>query len=229
MTEYELELRLRAVARELDVQAPPFDPARLRRVARQRLRRRVVAVTCAVVVGVVAAPTAFSALTHLFAVDEVPELGTLGPGIAPPFAGRSVPVEALGSSAPFRVRMIPSLGPPDEVRVRDDISGGMVTIVYGGGGILLSQWRTRDVEARIALVPVTGVAEDVSVGELPALWIAGTARGTFALTGADGAVHRESFEVGAGTLLWKHGELTYLLQGAGSAAEATRLAAEVED
>ena len=113
---------------------------------------------------------------------------------------------------PFRVRLITSLGAPDETRVRDDITGGMATIVYEGGRLLLTQWRTTDVPARIALVPVSGAAEDVTIGDLPALWIEGTARGTFTLIGADGEVHRESFEVGTGVLLWNDGAMTFLLQ-----------------
>ena len=178
--------------------------------------------------GVAAAPAAVSALQHLFDVDEVSELGPLAPGVAPPFAGRSVPVDAVQAAVPFRVRMISSLGAPDDARVRDDITGGMVTIVYEGGRILLTQWRTTDVAGRIALVPASGAAEDVAIGDLPALWIEGTARGTFTLIGADGAVHRESFEVGTGVLLWNDGAMTFLLQGAGSKAEAMRLAAEVD-
>ena len=43
-------------------------------------------------------------------------------------------MDAVQASAPFRVRMIASLGAPDDARVRDDITGGMVTIAYGGGG-----------------------------------------------------------------------------------------------
>jgi hypothetical protein len=229
MAEHELELRLRAAARELDVQAPAFDRGRLPSVPRRRIRGRVVALACVVALaGVVAAPSAVSALRHLFDVDEVPELGPLAPGVAPPFAGRSVPVNDLQSSVPFRVRMISSLGPPDDARVRDDVTGGMVTNVYGGGRILLTQWRTTDVFPRIALVPVRGAAEDVTVGDLPALWIEGAARGTFTLIGADRAVHRESFEVGTGALLWNDDAMTFLLQGAGSKAEAMRLAAEVD-
>jgi hypothetical protein len=84
----------------------------------------------------------------------------------------------------------------------------MVTLVYGP--LVLTQWRTRDVDARIAIVPGSGAAEDVAVGDLPALGIGGTARGTLTLIGADAAVHRESFDVGSGVLLWKAGEMTFL-------------------
>ncbi len=228
MAEHELELRLRAVARELDAQAPAFDLGLLRAAPRRRIRGRVVALVCVALAGVAATPAAVSALQRLFDVDEVQELGPLAPGVAPPFAGRSVPVDAVQSSVPFRVRMISSLGAPDDARVRPDITGGMVTFAYGGGRILLTQWRSTDVHARIALVPVSGAAEDVTVGDLPALWIEGSARGTFTLIGADGAVHRESFDVGAGVLLWKDDAMTFLLQGAGSKADATRLAAAVD-
>jgi hypothetical protein len=229
MAEHDLELRLRAVARELDARAPAFDVGVLRSVPSRRIRGRVVAFACVVALaGVAVAPAAVSALQHLFEVDEVPELGPLAPGVAPPFPGRSVPVDGIQASVPFRVRMISSLGAPDEARVRDDIKGGMATIVYGGGSILLTQWRTSDVAGRIALVPVSGAAEDVTVGDLPALWIEGTARGTFTLIGADGTVHRESFDVGTGVLMWNDGPMTFLLQGAGSKAEAIRLAAGVD-
>ena len=189
MAEHELELRLRAAARELDAQAPAFDLGLLRSRAssadsrkgrRARVRRRAWP----------ASPRR-RPRSRRYSICSTStrcrSSAPLAPGVAPPFAGRSVPVDAVQASVPFRVRMIPSLGAPDEARVRDDITGGMVTIAYEGGRILLTQWRTTDVHARIALVPVSGAAEDVAVGDLPALWIEGTARGTFTLIGADGA------------------------------------------
>ena len=224
--ELELEVRLRAVTGMLDAQVPAFDVARLRRVGRQRARRTIIALVCVVVVGVAAAPAAVSSLRQLFEVEPVPGLGPLEPGVAAPFAGRRVPLDVARASSAFPVRTIGSLGAPDEARVRDDIAGGLVTVVYGGGAIRLAQWRTTDVDARIAIVPAEGHARDVTVGVLPALWIEGTARGTFTLVGADGTVHRESFEVGGGVLLWKDDGMTFLLQGVGSTTQATSLAAD---
>jgi hypothetical protein len=53
--------------------------------------------------------------------------------------------------------------------------------------------------------------------------------GNVHLVGADGAIHKESFEVGRGALLWRDGRVTLLLQGAGSRPHAVALAAEVSD
>jgi hypothetical protein len=227
MAERDLELRLRAAAHALDADAPAFDVGRLRASPRRSLRKRAALACVAALVAIAVAPAAVSALRHVFEVDDVTELGPLAPGVAPPYAGISVPVADLDAAAPFRVRRISSLGPVDEARVRTDITGGMVTLVYRGG-ILLTQWRSADVSPRIALVPIRGTAEDVAVGSDPALWVAGEARGTFTLIGADGGVHRESFEVARGALLWRDDELIYLLQGALSKASAVELAESVD-
>jgi hypothetical protein len=228
MAEHELELRLRAVARALDAQAPTFDPAVLRDAPRRRIRPKVVALAAAVaLVALAAAPAAVSGLRDLFGVDEVKDLGPVAPDVTPPFEGRQVPPHELQRAVPFPVRTISAHGAPDAAYVRDDIAGGMATVVYRDGRILLTQWPADRVDARIAVVPASGRAEKTRVGGLPALWIEGTARGTFTLIGADGGIHRERFDIGTGVLLWKEDGIAFLLQGAGSKVEATRLAAEV--
>ena len=226
MTEHELELRLQAAARALDAHAPAFDSARLRRAPRRHLRTTAVAFVAVAAIGVAAAPGAISGLRGLFGVDEVTELGPVPDGVAAPFEGRQVSSEAVAEFSPFRVRLISSLGSPEAAYVRDDIAGGMVTIRYGQ--MLLTQWREADVDARIAIVPASGVAEEVEVGRLPGLWIEGTARGTFTLVGADGTIHRERFDVGAGALLWKADGMAFLLRGAGPKDEAASIAARVD-
>jgi hypothetical protein len=228
MAEDQLELRLRAVARALDADAPTFDPAVLAGVRRRRPRATVVARAAALALaGVAVAPAAVSTLRGLFEVEKVDQLGP-APGVTPPFEGRRVPVEALQDEMPWRVRLISSRGTPDDAYVRDDITGGMATVVYGR--TVLTQWRSVDVTARIEMVPGHGAAEDVTVGSerLPALWTEGAARGTFTLIGADGTVHRERFEVGPGALLWKDDGMSFLLQNAGEEQAATQLAARVE-
>ena len=224
MPEHELDLRLRAVARALDADAPAFDPALLRDAPRRRFRTAAVAFVAVAALGVAAAPGAVSGLKSLFGVDEVKELGPLPYGVTDPFEGRQVPPKEVLNAAPFPVSLVTSLGSPDAAFTRDDITGGMITLVYGQ--TRLTQWRETDVDARIAIVPAGGVAEDVKIGRLPALWIEGTARGTFTLIGADGTVHRERFEVSPGVLLWKADGMAFLLQGAPK-SEALQLAAEV--
>ncbi len=80
---------------------------------------------------------------------------------------------------------------------------------------------------RITIVPASGTTEDVTVGRLRAVWIAGTARGTISVVGADGATHRELFDVADGALLWRDGDVAFLLQGAEAKAYAEQLAAQV--
>jgi hypothetical protein len=228
MAERELELRLRAAVRTLDRQAPAFDVGRLPAPSTRRATKTTVAVVCvlAMALGATAAPAAVSAIRGLFHVDVVSQLGPLEPGVAPPGPGRSVPVDVVQATAPFRVWTIRSLGLPSDARVRDDVVGGMVTLVYPDETVL-TQWRTADASARVAVVPGSGSAQDVEVGESPGLWIEGGARGTLRLTGADATIHRESFDVGPGALLWKQDGRTLLLQATGSRARAVDLGREV--
>jgi nitrous oxidase accessory protein NosD len=228
MAEDALELHLRAAAAALDEHAPAFDTGRLRPAGRPP-RRPIVALVCVLaLVGVAAAPATISAIRDLFAVDVVAELGPLAPGVAPPMPGRTVSVAEARAYAPFAVRTIPTLGEPDGARVRDDVAGGMVTVIYSGGRVLLTQWRTAAVSARVAVVPVDGTAEDVVIGDsVSALWIEGAARGTLSLVGADGTRHGESLDVGSGVLLWERNG-TALLLGGGTKGTALELAESVE-
>jgi hypothetical protein len=154
--------------------------------------------------------------------------------VTAPFDGVQVTPEEVRTAFPFGARTIPSLGTPHAAFKRIDIAGGMVSVTYDEGRIALTQWPADRVDARIALVPTSGTAEDVKIGRLPALWIEGTARGTFTLIGADpftligadGTVHKERFDVEKGALLWKQDGVALLLQGAGSKERATKLAAE---
>ena len=172
------------------------------------------------------APAAVSALgENSSASTPSPSSGRSRP-TSPAYLGRPAAPEDARAAVPFPVRTIPSLGAPSAAYVRDDVAGGLVTLAFDEGRVMLAQWPADGVEARVAVVPVEGTAEDVTAGPLRALWIAGTARGTFTLVGADGAVHRELFEVSAGALLWREGGVGLLLQGAGSKARALELAAD---
>jgi hypothetical protein len=223
MSEHELQLRLRAVARALDADAPAFDPATLRTSTR---RRWAVAIAAALAV-LALAPAAISALGHLFEVERVPELGPVPADVAPPLGvlGRLVELPEAQQTVAFRLRTIPMLGEPEAVYVRDDIVGGTVVVAYGND-IRLRQWSTAGVRTRTEIVPSTGTAEELTAGRLRALWIEGTARGTFTVTGADLELHKELFDVAPGALLWQDGGVAFLLQGAGTKENAARLAAD---
>ena len=228
MSEHELELRLRSVARELDADAPAFDPALLAGVRIRNVRRLLIALAAvAALTGITVAPAAVSALGDLFDVDRVPALEGVAPDVAPPHLGRQVSQDTAQAAVPFLVRTIPTLGTPDAIYVRDDIVGGTVTTAYDGNRILLTQWPVADVHPRLTIVPAGSTAEDVTAGDLRALWIAGAARGTISVIGADGATHRELFDVADGALLWRNDGVAFLLQGAGTKAHAAELAAQV--
>jgi hypothetical protein len=224
MSEHQLELRLQAAARALDAVAPTFDPVVLRRVRTRRIRPRFVAI--AAVLALVGAPAAVSGLSELFGVDEVKELGPVPADVAGPFEGVQVTPEAVRKAFPFGARTIPSLGTPHAAFIRNDIAGGMVSVTYDEGRIVLTQWPDKRIDTRITIVPTSGTAQDVKIGKLPGLWIEGTGRGIFTLIGADGTVHKERFDVDKGALLWKQDGLALLLQGAGSQERATKLAVE---
>jgi hypothetical protein len=224
MSEHQLELRLQAAARSLDSVAPTFDPAVLRGARPRRVHPRIVAI--AAVLALIVAPAAVSGLSELFGVDEVKELGPVPADVAAPFDGVQVTPEAVRKAFPFGARMIPSLGAPHAAFIRNDIAGGMVSVTYDEGRIVLTQWPADRIDTRITLVPTSGTAEEVKIGKRSGLWVEGAGRGIFTLIGADGTVHKERFDVEQGALLWKQDGVALLLQGTGSQERATKLAAE---
>jgi hypothetical protein len=228
MGEHELELRLRSVANALDADAPVLDAAALGAVRPRRFRPAFAVLAAVVAVaGVAVAPAAISALGDVFHVEVASELRPVPADVVPGYLGPPVTLDAARASVPFELRTIPSLGAPDSAHKRDDIGGGMVTLAYRGAGALLTQWTAADVGVQVTVVPAGGTAEDATVGPNRALWIAGTARGTFTVVGADGLLHRELFDVADGALLWRADGVAFLLQGAGTKENAARLAAGV--
>ena len=181
----------------------------------RRIRGRVVALACVVALaGVAVAPAAVSALQHLFDVDEVSELGAARAGCRAPVRGteraggrrsglgpvpRADDLVARSSRRRPRARRHHGRNGDDRLRGRQDPAHPVA-----------DDRRARPHRAR----PCQRRGGGRRGRDLPALWIEGAARGTFTLIGADGAVHRESFEVGTGVLLWNDGAMTFLLQGA---------------
>ncbi len=227
MTEREAEQQLRAAALALDALAPPFDPALLRAGRRPRVRWLLaVAAGTAVLAGLVVEPAALSSVARFLGVTSVDEL-TPRVDVAPPILGPAVSGEAAARHVAFPLREITALGEPERFYGREDVGGGMVSMSYAGG-VVLTQWSADAVDASVEVVATRGVAEDAAVGSSPAMWIAGEARGTFVVVGADGELHREAFDVRDGVLAWEAAGVGFLLRGARSKDDAVRLAASVD-
>jgi hypothetical protein len=226
MSDPALEQRLRAAGRLLDASAPRFDSTSLAAPRRRRTGLLLVAALCAAAVAAVAAqPSALSSVTRFLHITAVDELRPVR-GVAGPFRGERVTRAGAAGYVAFDVHEIGALGEPARFYGRIDVLGGMVSVVYPGG-IVLTQWAAGDVAVRVEVVEARAVAEDVAVGPLPGVWVAGEARGTFAVTGADGERHYERFRVTDGALTWEAAGVGFLLSGARSKEEARRLAKSV--
>ena len=105
MNEHELELRLRAAAWTLDERAPSFDLSRLPTRRARRIPRGIV-IACIALAAVAAAPIAVPAIRGLFEVDEVPALGPLEYGVAPPLAVRRGACQEAAREARSRVAVL---------------------------------------------------------------------------------------------------------------------------
>ena len=221
----ELEARLHAAAATLDASAPRFDPALLTERPRRRRLLVAAAVVAAVAAGVVAQPDARSAVERFLGIETVEDLGPVEHGVAPPILGVELSPVAAEELVPFAMQDLDALGEPDFVYGRLDVRGGMISLLWNGG-VVLTEWPDDRVDATVT-VANGGAAEQVSVGGRAAVWVEGEARGTFTVTGADGALHRETFRVEDGALLWSDGGVGFLLQGAGSRERAVRLASSV--
>jgi len=190
--------------------------------ALRRLRVLLALALVAAGLGVLASP-AGSALGRLLGlvdgvdVRTVPALEQPPPDVAPSYRG--LPAE-LGDAL-----IVGELGLPHEVYRRIDIAGDVATLVYDD--VVLAQWPVRDVRAEIEVVLETGRAQEVSVGGVTGVWIAGEARGIYTFVGADGADHHEAFAVTDGILLWQLDDTALRLEGAGSRDAAVRLAESV--
>jgi hypothetical protein len=222
----ELEARLRTAAAALDASAPPFDASVLAEPPRRRVLLLAAAVLAAVIAGVAAQPDARSAAERFLGITTVDKLGPPEANVAPGILGMEIaPAETIGL-VPFPIRGVAALGPADHVYGRYDVDGGMVSLLWNDG-VVLTQWQEALVDVHVTVAATGGEAEAVAVGARDAVWVAGEARGTFTVTGADGALHHEAFRASDGTLLWSKDGVGYLLQGAGSKERALQLAASV--
>jgi hypothetical protein len=247
-----LEAELRALGRQLDMPPAPdvwnavhrglTSADGLRRHPRRRGRRLIVAVLAALTTTAVlgATPQGRAAVAELLQFAGVTvrqgQGDPAGPA-NPSGAGRLPDASATAlddarSAAPFPVRTLAALGPPDQVIVADGRPPRVVSLVYraapnrppaGGDGVAarLDQFdgTAQPVFEKIA---DPGSTEVVQVAGRRALWV----RGPHELLYIDrsGQIHAASARLAANTLIWEIDGVTLRLEGAFSRDEAIRVA-----
>ena len=137
---------------------------------------------------------------------------------------------------PLRVPMLPSLGPPDEVYVRQLASGKLVTFLYRARpglppeantdvGLIVMQFQSEGNAVGISkglLSPGT-VIEEVDVSGNQGFWVAGTPH-LVAYPDLQGGFPPSASQVAGNVLVWSQAGLTFRLEGEMTKEEALRIA-----
>jgi hypothetical protein len=235
----ELELRLTALGRELDLPEPPdLSPAVRRRIAEARRapfwRRRALLVAVAAVLvavgAVLAVPPARSAVLDFFGigsaeirlVDELPavESGPLEVGEPTTLGAARGRVPGLLESHGDEV------GNPDHVYAFGSGRGTTVTFVWGDPErprLLLTQVRGRVHFEKLFMGGTDVVVTDVNGAD--AAWIEGAPHVVFVET--DGGGIDLPGRLARNTLVWSRGPVTLRLEGDLSREDAERIARSV--
>lgn len=197
-------------------------------------RRRVVAVALAALVVAAAAamavPESRSAVlrwlgiggVEVVRVDELPRVSQPGP-----LPGRPLSLAEVRRSVPYDLLSPPArLGPPDEIRLLEDLS--VVTFV----------WRERG-EPRLAVTQLPGTTERPLLQKLvgsgtrieefvdrgrPAIWLEGEGHDVLVLRPGSGGVYQDRARLAGNTLLVSRGELTLRVEGDLTRAQALEIA-----
>lgn len=227
-----LERELRDLAPYVFPPTPDLVPGvRARLAAPRRPQRRwlLVAVAALALAGsAAAAPLVLDWLGIRGArVTRANELPPVRAQLEPPFFGEPVTLETARRTTSFPVRVPEELGEPDAVYVRDDVAGGMVTLVWGEGPryrAALSTWYGRSTELTIDKVVGPGTtAERLGVGSGRGVWIEGRPH-TVSFVGIDGEYRLEQVHLAGNVLLWERGPLSLRLEADVSRAEALAIA-----
>ena len=206
---------------------------------RHRARPLVVGVLAAAVVAsgaLAVSPTARSEvrgwLDALPGVDveRVEALPSFPADAAPPFLGEPVTLDAARTAVDWDLRLpvLDELGAPSEVYFRNDVPGGIVTLVYGlEPRARLSEWRGSISSASFQLESGTSLVESVAVRGGEGVWLEGHVQATYTFVGADGGLHREALPVAGNVLLWQEGAVAFRLETAASKENALAVAESV--
>jgi hypothetical protein len=233
----ELERRLLALGRELDVPSAPD----LSSTVQMRLERRprrpfpwrraalLAAALLAIAIGAAfAVPQARTALLrwlHLRGAT-IERVETLPPAVERSQAGglgRSLSREEAERQVGFRLALPPFKGDgPRRVYVLDDSVATVILHAYGRP-ILLSQFQSADGSLLKKLAAGKTVVDPVQVAGRPGLWLEGAPH---TLTYFDRSLgfQERTVLIHGNVLVWVRGELTLRLEGKLSRAQALRIA-----
>jgi RNA polymerase sigma-70 factor, ECF subfamily len=152
-------------------------------------------------------------------VERVTTLPDRRPDAAPPFLG----VPGSPADAERVTSFSPSFPPGwEQIYVRNDVVGGMVTFVLPEA-VTLTEWWSGTGAAAFDVLGDSGVRQ-VDVGAADGLWIDGGASATYTYIGADRWRHFEALEPRSTLLLWQRGKVAYRLEGALTLDDALRIA-----
>ena len=155
-------------------------------------------------------------------VERVSTLPDRRADAAPPYLG----VPGSVAEAERVTSFSPSFPPgTEQIYVRDDVIGGMVTF-FLADGVTLTEWWSGTGAAAFDVLGDSGVRQ-VDVGAADGLWIDGGASATYTYIGADRQRHFEALEPAGTLLLWQRGKVAYRLEGALTLDHALRIAASL--
>ena len=155
-------------------------------------------------------------------VPTTPKLPKLAPG-EDLGLGERMPLAKAVKAVRFDPVVPTGLGEPTAY-VSQAFPGGVLSLVYRDGKLLLTQFRGRVPREFLRKFVGPGVPIDrVDVNGQRGLWIGGDVHG-LAYEDANGQIRNDSARLAGPTLLWRKGELLLRLEGAGSKAAALRLA-----
>ncbi len=238
----ELERRLLALGRELDLPAAtnlgPRVAARLAERPPRRRRGLVLAlVVLAVAVGAAfAVPQARTAILDWLGIGgvEVERVQTL-PQTAPSpdlRLGPAVPLTEARRRAGYPVAVPTLPGPPQEVRFAASLPGGQVALIWRSKDsrrprLLLTQFRADGLTfIEKSGGPGTRI-ERLSIGDDPGVWLTGDPHFFAYRDPATDTIVEETSRLAGNVLLWQRGDVTLRLEGAKSKAEALAIARSV--
>lgn len=155
-------------------------------------------------------------------VPATPDLPRRAPG-SDLGLGDRMPLAAALKEIRFKPVIPSGLGDPTAY-VSYVVPGRALSLVYRGGNLLLTQLRGGLPQEYLRKFVGPGVPIDrVEVNGSRGIWIGGESHG-LVYEDANGQVRNDSARLAGPTLLWRRGDLLLRLEGAGSRAEALRLA-----